>query len=41
MCQKIKANFLVGENKYVCDIAKSYEYLPTLNAIPTCKVILK
>ncbi len=39
--QKIKAKFLVSENKYVCTIAKLYEYLPTLNAIPTSKVISK
>ncbi len=38
--QKIKAKFIIGEKKYVCGIAKLYEYL-ALNAIPTCKVISK
>jgi len=35
---KNKAKFLVGENKYVCGIAKLYEYL-ALNAIPIFKFV--
>jgi hypothetical protein len=42
--KKIKGNFLVFENKYVCTYCKILTTLsenPTLNAIPTCKVISK
>jgi len=38
--QKIKAKFLIGENRYMCGYCKLYEYL-TLNTMPTCKVISK